>query len=129
MGAVYTPISVDDFKKLLTAEKGWLQRVEGKEYVWEYRVNSNKKILIRVYSSIAVGTNVSREAGGDAIRVVGLLMESEKSMKVARPLLKADRIHRTKNWQTRLRMAIIDAIHTSVERSSWNITPRKNEQD
>ena len=69
--------------------------VEGKEYVWVIKQPS-AYIVIKIYTSIDVRDDVSRDVGNDAIRAVLLDSVSGK------PFSKESKIYRVENWQGRL---------------------------
>jgi hypothetical protein len=60
-----------------------------KEYIFERPIN--ERYTARIYSSISVHTNTTRQCGEDAIRVMLFDLSKERPIKVEK------RVHRTKN--------------------------------
>lgn len=75
-------ISSEAFRKFLE-NKGFVANSSGNELVYERVHDKCKSIYIRVYTSIRVGNNVSREVGKDAIRVIAYYSNGEKSFGIA----------------------------------------------
>lgn len=109
MAANYVPTTRADFNALLSPAKGWTVSSAGRELVLEYRVKSNPRILIRVFTGLDARSGVGRPRGGDAIRIVGILSYSPNPQN-GRCLYKATRIHRTENWRDRVRERVTETI-------------------
>lgn len=109
MPANYVATTIADFNALLTAAKGWTQTVQGREFVFEFRVPSNRRILVRVFTGIDCRNGAGRPRGGDAIRIVGIYTGSPDHT-TGRGLYKAKRTHRTENWRERVRERVTETI-------------------
>jgi hypothetical protein len=101
----YVEITEQEFDNVLKREKGWVKNVNGYEYVYDYTLQSNSNIMIKVMSSISVNNAVSRNKGSDAIRVFAVLCDDKG--KVNRGLVKAIKVYRTKNWRGNIKKAFI----------------------
>lgn len=70
MASRYTPFTLDQFTEVMNKIGFTRIRIEGThEYVFA-RPFAETRFSIRIYSSITLGTNVTRECGSDAIRIV-----------------------------------------------------------
>ncbi len=65
--------------------------IRGDEEVYDRRHDRDPRYVVRIYSSIRAGMDEARGRGGDAIRVVALLIVGN----VVTPIYKGTRIHRT----------------------------------
>lgn len=103
-GDRYVQYSADQVRKLLIEECGFEEVVLHRtlECVFE-RETENPCIKIRVYSSIARTSGQGRDVGKDAGRVVLIDQASGK------PVWKAKRVYRTKNFLNNLRSRCRDA--------------------
>lgn len=86
-------------------EKGWIRKKgDIKEYCYFLELHSDKYCL-KIYSSIWRDTDVTRDVGSDAIRIV---VASAQTGKPVRPGF--TRIHRVQNWRNNLRARISEAV-------------------
>lgn len=109
MSQQYELITLQDFRAVMRdqpvsfdeRETGW-----AKEYIYDRVFNENNEYndwyVLRVYSSIDVRTDESRESGKDAIRCVLLYGDPDKDEQHWEPVFKEKRTHRTPGWDRRL---------------------------
>jgi len=88
----YIEVDSKKFEKFLQ-EKGFVCETpkEGKELVYVICHEYNPNVRVKVYTSIANGADVARSVGKDAIRVVCIFDNGEKSFGIA----KMPRVYRT----------------------------------
>lgn len=112
MAAKYKVVLLEEVEQLLRSAKGWVRTVKGntKEYVFSYKLRSNPRVEILVYTSIT-RSHRSRGKGRDAIRVCAVMGN--------RGLVKSSRVHRVENWRANLKKRIITVIGQARERSTW----------
>jgi replicative superfamily II helicase len=99
----FITISKDQFEAWLNLDAPFVIADEpnSKEIIYDIPLD-NSKINLRIYSSIDISSNVTREIGSDAIRCVLFDTTSNK------PIDKAKRTHRMENWKERLTDKIIN---------------------
>ena len=103
----YTHITEEEFHKFMQDNKFVCTVDEPeRERIYEFSWHDDT-YTIKVYSSIIPGTG-SRKRGADAIRVV-MFMRTDKGI---RPVWKAARVYRTKNW----RISLLNKIHEALFR-------------
>jgi len=95
----FTIIKKEDFENFLPDDFSLVEGNGSKEIIYEIPTG-DQKFNIRIYSSIDIRTNDSRDIGKDAIRCVLVDNKSKK------PVSKAKRTHRTENWRDRLKEKI-----------------------
>jgi len=76
------------------------------------------EMVVRVYSSIAKATGVSRAVGGDAIRVCAV------DLKLNRGMISAQRVHRVENWRENLRTRVLEVRDALGERLASMPAPK-----
>lgn len=105
--STYVTITEQEMDSLLRAEKGWIKsstRSGGGEFVYEYPIKANPDIHVLVYSSIQKNGGKGRGVGQDAIRVCAADIMKDRGLR------KSQRIHRTGNWQSRVKARVIEMI-------------------
>ena len=108
----YYNISLDEMRKVLTANKGWnLDMISGsKEYVFEFPLSSNPHIVIRVLSGITFSGR-SRGCGKDAIRVFAF------NTRTQRGYIKTKRVNRIQTWEQNLKKTVMNCFNQAQERT------------
>lgn len=108
----YTPISLSEMREVLRVENGWIEldaaalkaigspAYPTKEHVFDWPIPGCDRPL-RVMTSIAIATGVTRDVGDDAIRVFVPAMR------------KAVRVFRVKGWRANL-IAAVQAMVADV---------------
>lgn len=71
--------------------------------------------LIKVYSTIVPGDGKGRDVGKDAIRTILFMLVSGEY----RPVWKATRVHRTKNWQDNLQKRINEGMNRGCYKRNY----------
>ena len=106
--AQYTEITLNELLTLLKECGGrrWreIENASTKEYVYEYPLERNSNIVVKLYSSIHLETNVSRSKGADAIRVCAVDIEKKQGW------IKTVKVLRVAGWRENLRKAIKKVI-------------------
>ena len=132
MPAEFTVISHEDMDGFLWG-LGYEHTVHpAYEYVYEKTIHryiyrtGGFRTVVRVYSSVDIRTEVTRDKGKDAIRVVPLIipgehMREEHGMKEAYPFRKEKRVHRVKNWKANLekRLDAVEIIPIKKSPAGW----------
>lgn len=98
--STYIKITEQEMDDHLKSSKGWVKETCGYEYVYSFRVPSVPFVVIKVMSSINIGTGEGRNKGSDAIRVFAVRTDSKG--KVVCGYIKKQRVNRTTNWRTNL---------------------------
>lgn len=105
MAATAVQITLSEFTEFLRADRGWSPvqvHFRCDEHVFDWvPFPEHPKMVVRVYSSISKFTNVSRQVGGDAIRVCAVDLGSNRGM------IAAQRVHRVENWRENLRARVL----------------------
>jgi len=125
MSTRYVEIHIEEFNDLLKRDKGW-QTVEdqSEEFTFEYRVNSNKDISIRVATSVSKTTGLSRRSGSDAIRVYAVYKPGSQDsfgLVSSKPHIK-----RTKNWRRTVERRVKEAITKSKNNLQYHSSQRQH---
>lgn len=111
----YTPITLDDMRATLKAERGWVEDNachSGGEIVFRRDLTSLPGVQIKVYTSIKPSTEGSRDCGKDAIRVCAI-----RNVKGAwRGLVSSARVNRTQGWRDNLMERIQSVFEICKER-------------
>lgn len=115
MATRYVETSLDDFKSLLQAEKGWVLDSSGKEYVFKYRIRSQPVLLVKVFSGVHVNTDVGRECGKDAIRIL-CVRTFRPDTEDGYGWISTQRAYRTKNWRDSVKEKVTDTITQALGR-------------
>lgn len=101
MAAEYTPITYAEMHAVLTARGFTRISHDGYEYVYEREYIENKHTLrVRIFTSIDIRTNRSRDVGSDAIRIKVINKRNQRAF-IGNP-----RVYRTAGWQYRLNARI-----------------------
>lgn len=103
MTNTYVTITELEFDNLLKHSKGWMKDRSGKEIVYTYTTKKNPNVVVKVYSSIANG--VSRQCGGDAIRICAVNTKTDKG------IIKARRVYRVAGWDIRVKERVLETIN------------------
>jgi Family of unknown function (DUF6011) len=105
MAATAVQITLSEFTAFLRPERGWSPvqvHFRCDEHVFDWvPFEEHPKMVVRVYSSISKHTNVSRQVGGDAIRVCAVDLASNRGM------IAAQRVHRVENWRENLKARVL----------------------
>jgi len=105
MAATAVQITLSEFAEFLRPERGWNPaqvQFRCEEYVFDWiPFPEFPKVVVRVYSSIQKHTGVSRQVGGDAIRVCAVDLAANRG------LISAQRVHRVENWRENLRARVL----------------------
>lgn len=108
MAATAVQITLSEMQQFLRPERGWtLAKIEFRcdEHVFDFvPFEAHPMVVVRVYTSILKHTNVSREVGGDAIRVCAV------DLKAGRGLIASQRVHRVANWRENLKARVEQVI-------------------
>jgi hypothetical protein len=108
MAATAVQITLSEMQQFLRAERGWNPAhitFRCEEHVLDFvPLDQHPKVVVRVYTSILKHTGVSRQVGGDAIRVCAVDLQS------GRGLIASQRVHRVENWRENLRARIEQVI-------------------
>lgn len=109
----YTPISLPEMRDVLRAQNGWVeippstllaQSPQVREYVFEFPFTKVGSV-VKVYTSIALTTGMTRSVGADAIRVcVPNWVSSEQ------------RVHRVAGWHENLKTRVREVMKEAVAR-------------
>lgn len=119
MAAEYVSISLAEMDAVLQKAKGWERSCEGtREWVYRYRSNKHRRVVVVVYSSIHVDASRARAVGKDAIRVCGILTHRPDTLE-CRGLAGMGRINRVTGWEERLKRKVMDCLETCLERARW----------
>lgn len=96
--ATATNISIEEMRRFLRESQGWheVQPSGSKEFVFDWRINQEPHIVLRVYTSIQVQTGVTRPVGSDAIRVCAVDLTNDRGY------IRSTRVHRVEGWQSNL---------------------------
>jgi len=96
MAVRYVEVDSMKFEKFLQ-EKGFVKNKTdfGKEVVYSFCHEYNPNIRVKVYTSITEGVKVARSIGSDAIRVVCIFDNGNRSFGIA----KLPRVYRTGSQQ------------------------------
>lgn len=109
----YVNIKIEQVRELLKAEKGWVETVEsGKEHVFTYTLKKSPNVVIKVWSSVhdmqtmTLGDYCAASAkrGGDSIKVCAVDTVANKGLR------KTPRIHRSGDWQKRIKDRVIELL-------------------
>lgn len=107
-------ITLQEFTEFLRVENGWKPVDVGgycREIVFDWSpFDARPEIVVRVYSSILKGFNVSRKVGGDAIRVCAVDVKSNRG------LISSLRVYRVEGWRDNLKARVIDIRDQLSER-------------
>ena len=114
----FTEITLAEMQEHLRESKGWvITDTNCNEYVFDYSVNSNPNVIIRVYSSIHKNSDTARGVGQDAIRTMALLKISDGPPIQVRGLVASLRTNRTTNWRINLKARIVEVIALALRRA------------
>lgn len=106
MAATAVQIVLAEFTAFLRPENGWHPAKLGfpcKEHVFDWVPEPTRpEIVIRVYSSISTITGLSRQVGGDAIRVCAVNLQTKWG------LSSSTRVHRVENWRENLKERVLE---------------------
>lgn len=108
--STYYPISADEMRNHLKIEKGWYERVEGKEIVFVLKLERNPHIEIKVFSGILAGNEQSRNCGKDAIRVCAVNTKEKIGW------IKSARVYRVMGWKENLKERVVQVISDAKKR-------------
>ena len=108
--ANFTNITLNDFRAVLRADKGWREELSGNEIVFCYRLVNHQFIQIKVYSSIRLNELNIRGCGDDALRVAAVNLKTNQGW------IKSARVNRVAGWQKNLRDRIELVIRQSKAR-------------
>lgn len=86
----YIELNSSLFDAFLTS-KGFASSVQGSEIVYTRAHEVNKNLFVKVYSSISANVSIARECGGDAIRIVAIYNDGNRSFGI----FKSQRVYRT----------------------------------
>lgn len=108
----YNPITLDEIKGLLKAEKGWKinDKLPGKEHIFEFPLTTRPYIVIRVYSTIRKVDDDCRHKGKDAIRVFAF------NEKTGRGWIRTRKVLRVEGWRSNLTKAVTRVFNEARER-------------
>ncbi len=139
MPAEYTVISHADFAKFIEESGYGVTGHGGYEYVYEKTIHRRVfkmggfSTVVRVFSSVDIRSDTTREKGKDAIRVVPLLIPGEHmingwqhvlnypKLRDSYPLRKLRRVHRVTNWQANLasRLKLAEEFDITKSPAGW----------
>lgn len=108
--ATYTPISIEQMRDFLKAEKGWKEGTQYREIFFQYNLIDYPHIVIKVYTGIEAILGTSRGSGRDAIRVCSVNQITNAGW------IKANRVHRVEGWKNNLQARILKVIEQSKAR-------------
>ena len=113
MPSRYTPFTLKDIMETLKGSDGWaICRLDHiNEYVFQIPLKSAPHIVVRIYSTIPIGANSTRECGADAIRVHAVDTSTDKGYIRNRKCL------RTKNWRDNILKAARSVYEQAVARA------------
>ena len=121
--ARYTEITLNEMESLLEECGGrrWreVENASTKEHVYEYPLERDPNIVVKLYSSIHLETNVSRRKGADAIRVCAVNIEKSQGW------IKTTKVLRVTGWRENLRNAIKKVIADADRRLGRNPKAQK----
>jgi len=114
----YTEITLNEMKSLLNECGGnrWreVKNASTKERVYEYPLERNENIVVKLYTSIHLETDVSRRKGADAIRICAV------NIKQSIGWIKTVKVLRVHGWRDNLRKAIKKVIDKADRRLGYN---------
>lgn len=119
MAAHFVEIDSAAFEAFFQRE-GFTRSLSNYEVVYAKPLPANPKIVVKVFTSIREGDATVRDVGKDAVRVVAIFTNGEKTY----PLFRGKRIHRTtsqESVQERVLERIADAFARCAE---WTETQR-----
>ena len=96
--ATATNITIAEMRRFLRLSMGWheVQPAGSKEFVFDWTVNQEPTIVLRVYTSIQLSTGLTRAVGSDAIRVCAVDLTNDRGY------IKSTRVHRVEGWKDNL---------------------------
>lgn len=107
-------ITLAQITEVLAAAKGWTdvtpQISHTKERVFDWKVCDAPHIVIRVYTSVQVGTGITRPVGSDAIRVCSVNLTSNAGF------ISAKRVHRVEGWRDNLQKRVMSVLDEARKR-------------
>lgn len=129
----YTTITWEQFTDFLRADKGWEEvdtskdQFPAKEHLLQWRDTSpdHPGLVLRVFTSILLKSEVGRKCGDDAIRVCAVV----DTGKDIRGLVKSRRVFRVEGWRENLKAAIFAILTEARQRYkqsyAWLAKPKK----
>ena len=121
--AQYKEITLDEMKTLLEECGGirWreVENASTKERVYEYPLERDESIVVKLYTSIHLETDVSRRKGADAIRVCAVNIAKNIGW------IKTTKVLRVEGWRENLRKAIKKVIADADRRLGRNPKAQK----
>ena len=101
---------------VLKASKGWKESVSGNEYVYTWPLTEAPHIVIKVYSSVRVGSTAlhssgkSRGKGQDSIKVCAVDTDAKRGY------IKSAIVMRVEGWRDNLQKRILTTITEARKR-------------
>jgi hypothetical protein len=107
----YTPVTLNEMKEVLRADKGWrlITEPSSREYIFEFPLSNSPHIVVRIMTSI-IESGVSRDCGKDAIRVYAA------DIKNAKGYIKTRRVYRIGTWRENLKRVATEVFQAALKR-------------
>lgn len=106
----YCNIPIEAMRDFLKIEKGWVERVQNQEIVFDRPLNKYPFIVVKVYTGIRKGDGQSRGCGQDAIRVCAVNINTNAGW------IKSARVYRVEGWRDNLKERVLEVIQQAKER-------------
>lgn len=117
----YIEVDSNQFVEFLKSKGFVREQTEiGKEVVYTFCHEYNPNVRVKVYTSITEGAEIARSVGRDAIRVVCIFNNGEKSFGIA----KMPRVYRTGS-QEKVQARTLDRMREAYRAGSQWITKNK----
>jgi len=114
MGTRYIEVNAGEFESFLK-DHGFEPDLSGKEVVYYRQHEYNVNVLVLVYTSISTGKTSARDCGKDAIRVVTIFNDGNRSFGIG----KFPRVYRTGS-QEKIQERTLDRMRKAYSRgSNW----------
>jgi hypothetical protein len=111
----FTEITLDQFKTEIGTDWIEFNNITCREYVFDYIINNDPTIVIRIFSSIHKQSNINRDRGYDAIRVCAVDTTNKQGY------IKSIKVLRVQGWRHNLLTAISkisSQAHQRIERNN-----------